>query len=270
MSDSPSYASLSTSKKTKKRTTPNGSLPSSSSKKHAKGGGGQGGTKVSKKRVDVTIDKPFLFGNVSWPLGKRAAAAAAPNTHKWTVYVRGVNNESLAPFISKVEFHLHPSFKNHIRVVEKPPFQVTATGWGEFQMKIVIYFNDPTTDKPAELIHTLKLFPLGYVPGKTAQLDHRIPVIAEQYDEFMFVGPNESFYQALSAHTCDRSNVLPPPGCEQKDAQHHYGPFEEQSELSSMIGVHSKVKEEIEKMRDLVERAQEEDDSLAEVLAPVV
>jgi hypothetical protein len=30
-----------------------------------------------------------------------------------------------------------------IAVVTKPPYEVTETGWGEFEIVIKIYFNDP-------------------------------------------------------------------------------------------------------------------------------
>jgi len=31
-----------------------------------------------------------------------------------------------------------------ISVVLQPPYEVTETGWGEFEVIIKIYFNDPT------------------------------------------------------------------------------------------------------------------------------
>lgn len=35
-------------------------------------------------------------------------------------------------------------------VVNKPPFEVTETGWGEFEVIIKIYFVDPT-ERPVRL-----------------------------------------------------------------------------------------------------------------------
>lgn len=32
----------------------------------------------------------------------------------------------------------------YVSVVLKPPYEVTETGWGEFEIIIKIYFNDPT------------------------------------------------------------------------------------------------------------------------------
>ena len=43
------------------------------------------------------------------------------------------------------------------RIVSKPPYEVSETGWGEFEIQIRIYFND-LTEKPVTLYHGLKLF----------------------------------------------------------------------------------------------------------------
>lgn len=36
----------------------------------------------------------------------------------------------------QVTFTLHPSFKNPVRVKEVPPYEVTESGWGEFDIGI--------------------------------------------------------------------------------------------------------------------------------------
>jgi len=38
-----------------------------------------------------------------------------------------------------------------ISVVLKPPYEVTETGWGEFEVIIKIYFNDPT-ERPVNCV----------------------------------------------------------------------------------------------------------------------
>ncbi len=43
------------------------------------------------------------------------------------------------------------------RVVSKPPYEVSESGWGEFEIQIKIYFND-LTEKPVTIYHGLKLF----------------------------------------------------------------------------------------------------------------
>ena len=80
-------------------------------------------------------------------------------THKWTVYVRSATDEcDIAPVISKVVFNLHPSFQDHVRTVEAPPFEVSETGWGEFELTIQIHFTQDSGEDPVELIHQLKFY----------------------------------------------------------------------------------------------------------------
>ena len=38
----------------------------------------------------------------------------------------------------QVTFTLHPSFKNPVRVLESPPYEVTESGWGEFDVGISV------------------------------------------------------------------------------------------------------------------------------------
>lgn len=103
-------------------------------------------------------------------------------------YVRGVNGEDLSYFIKQVHFILHSSFINNDRVVSTHPFELSAAGWGEFEMKIRIVFKDPS-ERPVEFPHFLRLFPLG----KKVYIEQ--PVVSEYYDEFIFNEPTESFYE---------------------------------------------------------------------------
>jgi hypothetical protein len=41
-----------------------------------------------------------------------------------------------------------------------PPFEVTESGWGEFEASIRIYFRDPA-EQPIDLFHLIKLYPPG-------------------------------------------------------------------------------------------------------------
>ena len=42
--------------------------------------------------------------------------------------------------------------------VTSPPFEVTETGWGEFEVGMRIFFHDPV-QKPVSVTHVLKLHP---------------------------------------------------------------------------------------------------------------
>jgi hypothetical protein len=46
----------------------------------------------------------------------------------------------------------------NIGIIEKPPFEVTETGWGEFNVGMRIIFTDPTLPH-MDIIHPLKLYP---------------------------------------------------------------------------------------------------------------
>lgn len=53
------------------------------------------------------------------------------------------NNEDMSSYVKKVHFKLHESYNNPNRIVTKPPYELTETGWGEFEIVIKIYFHDP-------------------------------------------------------------------------------------------------------------------------------
>lgn len=81
---------------------------------------------MSERRRDTQISKPFIVGSASFALGKEQIGE---NSHRWTVYLRGLENEEnkevreiedLSYFIKDVTFHLHESFKDHIRGMSDP------------------------------------------------------------------------------------------------------------------------------------------------------
>jgi len=55
-------------------------------------------------------------------------------------------------------FTLHESFANPVREVLQPPWEVSEQGWGEFDIRIQIYFQDQS-EKPVVVDHFLTLFP---------------------------------------------------------------------------------------------------------------
>eukprot|EP00656_Telonema_subtile_P018800 TRINITY_DN20206_c0_g1_i1.p1 TRINITY_DN20206_c0_g1~~TRINITY_DN20206_c0_g1_i1.p1 ORF type:complete len:218 (-),score=46.53 TRINITY_DN20206_c0_g1_i1:122-775(-) len=147
----------------------------------------------------VTIEKSLAWGTEAWWLGQRSTEQM---THRWTCYVRSAApgdeegppgpEDQLGTFVKKVVFRLHSSFTNPTRVVQKPPFQVTATGWGEFEIAIRVYFMDPTEDC-IDLFQTLKLFP----KSEDELLTPKKPVLSEQRDEIVFNDPTLTFYRCL-------------------------------------------------------------------------
>jgi YEATS domain-containing protein 4 len=155
--------------------------------------------KKSSRKKGMLVVKPIIYGNASVYLGKKAVDGV--RTHNWTVYVRGLTPEDDLSYISKVEFMLHPDFKDPTRIVEHPPFEISEGGWGEFEIQINIYFKDPTI-KPINVYHPLKLW-----SAEQATATQRKPYVDESYDELLFFEPSEDFYQTLLANQPFKQNT---------------------------------------------------------------
>lgn len=67
--------------------------------------------------------------------------------------------------------------------IESPPFSVTETGWGEFEIQIKIHFVPEASEKPMTLFHFLHLHPYG--PNKDEEKDKGLTVEAYQYEEIV-------------------------------------------------------------------------------------
>ncbi|CCJ29979.1 unnamed protein product, partial [Pneumocystis jirovecii] len=133
------------------------------------------------------------------PLGDRKKPDS-DHTHSWTVSVRGVYNEDLSYFIKKVVFKLHDTYPNATRSIKKKvlsreikivlaidqsPFEVSETGWGEFDIAIRIYFVPEAAEKSISLFHHLKLHPYG--PNSETIREQGLSVTSYQYDEIVAI-----------------------------------------------------------------------------------
>ncbi|KAH9287513.1 hypothetical protein KI387_031630, partial [Taxus chinensis] len=163
------------------------------------------------KRVkDVEMTIPIVYGTISFWLGKKADEY---HSHKWTVYIRGATNEDLGVAIKRVVFQLHQSFNNPTRVVEAAPFELSETGWGEFEISMTIYFHSDVAEKQLELFHHLKLYP----EDESGLQSTKKPVVVESYDEIVFAEPSEPFYLRACHHPAvvvsgaPTGLTLPPP-----------------------------------------------------------
>nr|CAG4641106.1 EOG090X0B3F [Eulimnadia texana] len=148
-----------------------------------------GGTENGTRVKGATILKPIVYGNVAKFFGKKREEDG--HTHQWTVYLRPYRNEDLSVYIKKVNFKLHESYANQNRVLTKPPFEVTETGWGEFEIVIKIYFHDPN-ERPVTLYHILKLFQNSQDP-----VGAKKPVVSEFYEEIVFQEPTTLMHNLL-------------------------------------------------------------------------
>lgn len=143
----------------------------------------------------ITIVKPLVYGNIARSFGKKRESDG--HTHQWTVYVKPYLNEDLSVYVKKIHFKLHESYANANRIVTKPPYEVTETGWGEFEIVIKIYFHDPT-ERPVTMYHILKLFQSPVVEGEVSSLDAKKLLVSEQYEEIVFQEPTQLMQQFLT------------------------------------------------------------------------
>ena len=143
-----------------------------------------------KRQKGVTISRPIVYGSIAFYLGRKSEET---KTHRWHIYVRGAQGEDLSFMLSKVVITLHQSFTNPVRVLTEPPYEVSEIGWGEFESKIQLHFQDPH-EPPIELFHLLKLY-----PSQSQVPTSKRPVVHEYYDELVFHEPTEAFYKKLMA-----------------------------------------------------------------------
>ncbi|KYQ91956.1 hypothetical protein DLAC_07197 [Tieghemostelium lacteum] len=200
------------------------------------------------KRVKGTFERPIVIGSISSVLQKKIDGSA--HTHRWTAYIRGMNNEEL-PFVKKVVFHLHQSFKNPNRVVEQAPFEMSETGWGEFDLGVTVYFTDPL-EKPLDLFHLLRLHP------PEGMKSSRQPVVSETLDVIVFQDPSESFYNLIKQP--EKVSELANPSFQIAGDQNLS--IQDQQEINKLVEARSKTLTEVQKYRDLCKQKESESLSL--------
>ncbi|GAA6035365.1 hypothetical protein JCM8097_008835 [Rhodosporidiobolus ruineniae] len=191
------------------------------------------------KRVrGVSVYRPIVYGN-STVLLTEEERVGTDHTHRWTVAVRSAASpiypnphptqqiggaDDLSYMIKKVTFKLYETYKNPLRTIEQPPFEVTETGWGEFDIAIKIFFVPEANEKPLSFNHHLKLHPwpvdpiLYHQPTPAPPADGDpsseqatpqplipapvlSPVHSWQYEEVVFTEPTEPFYATLLKHS---------------------------------------------------------------------
>lgn len=137
----------------------------------------------------ITLVKPIVYGNFARYLGKKREEDG--HTHQWTIYLKPFRNEDMSAYVKKVQFKLHESYPNPLRVVTKPPYEVQETGWGEFEIAVKVFFVDPN-ERPVTMYHFLKLF-----QSATNLTLGKKTLVAEHYDELIFLDPTAMMQQLL-------------------------------------------------------------------------
>ena len=137
---------------------------------------------------------PISYGSVAYWLGKKADEY---HSHEWTVFVRGQNNIDVQEVVESVTFQLHPSFAEPKRVLTEPPYEVTVTGWGEFEIGIEIKFRPEVGEEKEKLMANLKLFPDADEIAKTGPQTTKKPLVVENREELIFHKPRKSFWEKV-------------------------------------------------------------------------
>ena len=196
--------------------------------------------------LNTTVCVPVVYGSMAFPLKK---PDANNNTHQWTLYLRGPNNEDLSAGIAKVVFQLHPSFAQPVRELTAPPFEVTEKGWGEFEASIRIVWRD-VGEKAMVLTHTIKLYP----PLPPNQLPDPIketgPVKNEKYDEIVFTDPTELFHQQLMD-----SRHLPKVQSNEADVQAKFEPYSDDDDIKTLMEAQKFLESQLQNVKDRILRA---------------
>lgn len=187
------------------------------------------------------ISVPFIYGTTAVPIKDKETS----HTHKWSVYVRGVEGKELGWLFKKIIFRIHETFPNPNRSIESDPFQVDESGWGEFQITIKLFLHDPL-EKPITLHHHLQLYSKDDQTLKT--------IVSETYDEIVFTDPSSNVYNSIKEH--QNSLLKTKVNC-------NFDLNDEKQELDRLDGIYQNLCQEY---NELQKRFLEADDELASKL----
>ncbi|CAK9442165.1 uncharacterized protein LODBEIA_P59080 [Lodderomyces beijingensis] len=212
----------------------------------------------SKRIKFVSISLPILYGNHAYKLTPetRKTTTPADHTHEWTVFFKPVLGDlDLTPLLKKVTFKLHETYENPIRSIERPPYQVTETGWGEFEIIIKLYFHPGVdlgiNEKNFQIFHALKLHP--YNPQHPKRENGEVHSIL--YDELVFNEPTDKVFEILTKKPI---NLIPYKLTNEDKRDQEFIRPDENDELSRLDVYIEKIKQETERQAELYSRAEKE------------
>ncbi|KAF9115675.1 YEATS domain-containing protein 2 [Mortierella sp. AM989] len=155
------------------------------------------------------VKRRVVVGNVSkyFPEDKRDPRLKE-FPYKWMIYVDGTPKpDEITAYVSKVEFHLHESYKpNHIVTVSEPPFHLSRYAWGETQIKVRLFFHD-VRNKPVEVYHRLALDPTHcgrQVHGREKHVDLEL----DRNTTFRPSTPFQSRSKGSTSKSISRNNLI--------------------------------------------------------------
>ncbi|KAI8446265.1 YEATS domain-containing protein 4 [Phakopsora pachyrhizi] len=90
--------------------------------------------------------------NMRWTVALRSATSPPPDSD--ILKQRSIEGdiiggaENLSHFIKKVSFKIQNSYPNPFRMIDRAPYEINETGWGEFLIHIKMYFVSESGEKP--------------------------------------------------------------------------------------------------------------------------
>ncbi|AMD19699.1 HCL452Cp [Eremothecium sinecaudum] len=200
---------------------------------------------TAKRIKTLSITRPIIYGNTAKKIGDfRPPNAPAEHTHMWTIFVRGPQGEDISYFIKKVVFKLHETYPTPVRVVDSPPFELTETGWGEFEINVKIHFIDDANEKMLSFYHHLRLHP--YTDKDQGGDGSGDEIKSVYYDEIVFNEPNELFFSKMIKKP---GNLLP----SNKTKDCVFSKQLEQEEIDRIKISTGKIDQEIEELKKKLE-----------------
>ncbi|QPG73788.1 hypothetical protein FOA43_001102 [Brettanomyces nanus] len=164
-------------------------------------------TVTSQRRIHgISISKPIMYGNNAEQISEAnplPPGAPKDHTHIWTLFVKDATGQDMSLYVKKVVFKLHETYPNSMRTVEKPPFELRESGWGEFEVAIRIYFNSVCGERNITFYHNIKLHPYppqafnGSMGAPVVDKEGRVQSIL--YDEIVFNEPTEKMFRLLTS-----------------------------------------------------------------------
>ncbi|KAG5922319.1 NuA4 histone H4 acetyltransferase complex and the SWR1 complex subunit [Claviceps capensis] len=170
------------------------------------------------KRVKLTqVRRPFIVGTTATPFSEsnpKPPGTPDNHTHSWEVFVKGLEDTDITYWVRRVQFKLHESIPNYVRMIEGEPgkpFTVRETGWGEFDITIKLYYVNDSGEKPQTIYHYLRLHPFGRTEEeKQLMISNDGEVRSWSYEEQLFNEPYETFYQNLTSGAAPKGWKVPP------------------------------------------------------------
>eukprot|EP00804_Cyclotella_cryptica_P014072 CCRYP_019141-RA/>CCRYP_019141-RA protein AED:0.29 eAED:0.29 QI:257/1/1/1/0.5/0.33/3/1494/289 len=218
-------------------------------------------TDETNRLENTTTCLPLAYGSIAFNLGPQADEY---HTHKWTLYLRSPDKSfDLSVAISKVVFQLHPSFAQATREVTEPPFEVTESGWGEFEASLRIIWREVAEERSTVLTHVIKLYPTRPTVPTADPLPHNInttePVVSEKYDEVVFTNPKMEFHKLLQS---GNKRPLSYPLSNQPAVIEYFRMYDDGADVQNMLAAKKFLEGELRNVKDRLLKADHELDEL--------